>query len=54
MRKVSKYEGFSGPYFLVFGLNTEIYGANHVKVQVPIIDKMVLQNIVIKLELCFS
>ena len=27
-RKLSKYEVFSGPYFLVFGLNTEIYGVN--------------------------
>ena len=26
--KVSKYGVFSGPYFLVFGLNTEIYGVN--------------------------
>ena len=25
-RKVSKYGVFSGPYFPVFGLNTEIYG----------------------------
>ena len=25
-RKVSKYGDFSGPYFPVFGLNTEIYG----------------------------
>ena len=24
--KVSKYRVISGPYFLVFGLNTEIYG----------------------------
>ena len=24
--KVSKYGDFSGPYFPVFGLNTEIYG----------------------------
>ena len=27
-RKVSKYGVFSGPYFPVFGLNTEIYSAN--------------------------
>ena len=27
-RKVSKYGVFSGPYFPVFGLNTEIYGVN--------------------------
>ena len=27
-RKMSKYRVFSGPYFLVFGLNTEIYGVN--------------------------
>ena len=26
--KVSKYWGFSGVYFPVFGLNTEIYSAN--------------------------
>ena len=26
--KVSKYEFISGPYFPVFGLNTEIYGIN--------------------------
>ena len=26
--KVTKYGVFSGPYFLVFGLNTEIYGVN--------------------------
>ena len=26
--KVSKYRVFSGPYFSVLGLNTEIYGAN--------------------------
>ena len=26
--KVSKYGVFSGPYFPVFGLNTEIYGVN--------------------------
>ena len=26
--KVSKYGVFSGPYFLAFGLNTEIYGIN--------------------------
>ena len=26
--KVSKYGVFSGPYFLVIGLNTEIYGVN--------------------------
>ena len=26
--KVSKYRVFSGPYFPVFGLNTEIYGVN--------------------------
>ena len=26
--KVSKYEVFSGPYFPVFGMNTEIYRAN--------------------------
>ena len=26
--KVSKYEVFSGPYFPIFGLNTEIYGVN--------------------------
>ena len=26
--KVSKYEVFSGPYFSVFGLNTEIFGVN--------------------------
>ena len=26
--KMSKYEVFSGPYFPVFGLNTEIYGVN--------------------------
>ena len=26
--KVSKYGDFSGPYFPVFGLNTEIYGVN--------------------------
>ena len=25
---MSKYGAFSGPYFLVFGLNTEIYGVN--------------------------
>ena len=27
-RKVSKYRVFSGPYFPVFGLNTEIYSVN--------------------------
>ena len=27
-RKMSKYGVFSGSYFLVFGLNTEIYGVN--------------------------
>ena len=27
-QKVSKYKLFSGPYFPVFGLNTEIYGVN--------------------------
>ena len=27
--KVSKYGVFSGPYFLAFGLNTEIYGVNY-------------------------
>ena len=27
-RKVSKYRVISGPYFPVFGLNTEIYGVN--------------------------
>ena len=27
-RKVSKYGVFSGPYFPVFGLNTEIYSVN--------------------------
>ena len=27
-RKVSKYGVISGPYFPVFGLNTEIYGVN--------------------------
>ena len=27
-RKISKYGVFSGPYFLVFGLNTDIYGIN--------------------------
>ena len=27
-RKVSKYGVFSGPYFPVFRLNTEIYGVN--------------------------
>ena len=27
-RKVSKYRVVSGPYFPVFGLNTEIYGVN--------------------------
>ena len=27
-RKVAKYGVFSGPYFPVFGLNTEIYGVN--------------------------
>ena len=26
--KVSKYGDFSGPYFPVFGLSTEIYGVN--------------------------
>ena len=26
--KVSKYGAFSGPYFPVLGLNTEIYGVN--------------------------
>ena len=26
--KLSKYGVFSGPYFPVFGLNTEIYGVN--------------------------
>ena len=26
MREVSKYGAFSGPYFPVFGLNTEKYG----------------------------
>ena len=26
--KVSKYEGFSGPYFPGFGLNTEKYGVS--------------------------
>ena len=25
-RKMSRYEVFSGPYFPVFGLNTEVYG----------------------------
>ena len=29
VRKVSKYGVFSGPYFPVFGLNTEIYGVNY-------------------------
>ena len=29
--KVSKYGGFSGPYFPVFGLNTEIYGVSQSK-----------------------
>ena len=28
MWKVSKYRIFSGPHFLVFGLNTENYGVN--------------------------
>ena len=27
-RRVSKYGVISGPYFSVFGLNTEIYGVN--------------------------
>ena len=27
-KKVSKYWVFSGPYFPVFGLNTEIYEVN--------------------------
>ena len=27
-RKVSKFGVISGPYFPVFGLNTEIYGVN--------------------------
>ena len=27
-RKVYKYGVFSGPYFPLFGLNTEIYGVN--------------------------
>ena len=31
--KVSKYGVFSGPYFLVFGLNTEIYGVNLFRTQ---------------------
>ena len=28
VRKESKFGVFSGPYFPVFGLNTEIYGVN--------------------------
>ena len=28
MREVSKYGVFSGPYFPVFGLNTDIYKEN--------------------------
>ena len=31
--KVSKYGVFSGPHFLVFGLNTEIYGVNLFRTQ---------------------
>ena len=30
MKSVHKYGVFSGPYFPVFGLNTEIYGVNSV------------------------
>ena len=30
MKSVHKYGAFSGPYFPVFGLNTEIYGVNSV------------------------
>ena len=31
--KVSKYGVISGPYFPVFGLNTEIYSVNSVRIQ---------------------